>query len=255
MKIALYGATGFVGSRIVLEALSRDHLVTAISRTLDRASPRAAAGGPATPRPEASQAPGVAGTPGMSPRPESTPTFPPLGAPPGPTAAPTPAGLRARRGDAAEPIDVARVAAEHDVVVSAIAPSRTGQRHQIFLHALSVLAENVGTRRLVVVGGSGSLQVAPGLRLMDMPGFSPRFLPEAITHVAALELLRDTGALVDWLYVSPAPALGPGARTGTYRIGMDEVVGDWVSVEDFAVAIVDELETPRYHRTRIHVAH
>jgi putative NADH-flavin reductase len=191
----------------------------------------------------------------VQPGSESTPTFLPVGAPPGPTAAPTPAGLRARRGDAAEPIDVARVAAEHDVVVSAIAPSRTGQRHQIFLHALSVLAENVGTRRLVVVGGSGSLQVAPGLRLMDMPGFSPRNLQEAMTHVAALELLRDTGALVDWLYVSPAPAMGPGARTGTYRIGMDEVVGDWVSAEDFAVAVVDELETPRYSRTRIHVAH
>ena len=255
MKIALYGATGFVGSRIVLEALSRDHLVTAISRTLGRSSPVGSAASPTTP---ARGAPSTSAHPsasGVQPGSESTPTFPPVGAPPGPTAAPTPAGLRARRGDAAEPIDVARVAAEHDVVVSAIAPSRTGQRHQIFLHALSVLAENVGTRRLVVVGGSGSLQVAPGLRLMDMPGFSPRNLPEAMTHVAALELLRDTGALVDWLYVSPAPAMGPGARTGTYRIGMDEVVGDWVSAEDFAVAVVDELETPRYSRTRIHVAH
>lgn len=255
MKIALYGATGFVGSRIVLEALSRDHLVTAISRRLDRSSPAGSAVGPATPSSESSPASAVTGASGATPGSESMPTFPPLGAPPGPTAAPTPAGLRVRRGDAAEPIDVARVAAEHDVVVSAISPSRTGQRHQIFLHALSVLAENVGTRRLVVVGGSGSLQVAPGLRLMDMPGFSPRNLPEAITHVAALELLRDTGALVDWLYVSPAPAIGPGERTGRYRIGKDEVVGDWVSVEDFALAIVDELEVPRYRRTRIHVAH
>lgn len=255
MKIALYGATGFVGSRIGLEALSRDHLVTAISRTLNENGPRGSAVGPATTGSEASQAAAVPATFGVTPGSGSAATFPPPGAPPGPTAAPTPAGLRSRRGDAAEPIDVARVAAEHDVVVSAIAPSRTGQRHQIFLHALSVLAENVGTRRLVVVGGSGSLQVAPGLRLMDMPGFSPRLRPEAITHVAALELLRDAGALVDWLYVSPAPAIGPGARTGTYRIGMDEVVGDWVSVEDFAVAIVDELEAPRYHRTRIHVAH
>jgi putative NADH-flavin reductase len=204
MKIALYGATGVLGSRIAAEAVSRGHVVTALSRT---------------------------------------------------KGAVVPEGARARTGDAGDADDVARIAAENDVVVSAIGPSRTGERHQMFLHALSVLAENVGTRRLVVLGGAGSLQVAPGLRLMDTPGFPSRSLPEAVTQAAALELLKDTGALANWVYISPAPAIGPGQRTGLYRVGLETPVGDWISAEDFAVAVVDEIEVPRFHRTRINVAH
>ena len=203
VKIALYGATGMIGSRLAVEATTRDHLVTAISRTAE---------------------------------------------------SDVVAGMVVRQGDAADADDVARIASEHDVVVSAIGPSRTGQRHQIFLHAISVLAENVGTRRLVVVGGAGSLQVTPGLRLMDTAAFPAAWLPEAITQVAALELLKETGALVNWVYVSPAPATGPGARTGRYRVGMESPVGDWISAEDLAVAIVDEIEEPRFHRTRFNVA-
>ncbi len=212
MKIALYGATGMIGSRIASEALSRDHAVTAISRTGAHPTDLKAAS---------------ASLPGVP---------------------------RDRRGDAADADDVARIAAEHDVVVSAIGPSRTGERHQIFLHAISVLASNVGTRRLVVVGGSGSLQVAPGLRLMDTATFPASYLPEAVTQAASLELLKDTGALVDWLYISPAPAIGPGMRTGIYRVGLEVPVGDWISAEDFAVAVIDEIEVRHFHRTRINVA-
>jgi len=204
MRVALYGGTGMIGSRIAKEALSRDHQVTTISRTPSND---------------------------------------------------VPIGARARTGDAADADDVARVAAEHDVVVSAIGPSRTGARPQIFLHALACLAENVGTRRLVVVGGSGSLEVAPGLRLLDRPGYPAASRPEALTQAAALELLKDTGAIVDWVYVSPAPLIQPGGRTGRYRIGIDVPVGDSISAEDFAVAIVDEIEVPRFHRIRFNVAH
>ncbi len=204
MRIALYGGTGMIGSRIALEALSRDHLVTTITRN-----------------------------------PSSN----------------GPIGAQARIGDAGNSDDVARVAAEHDVVVSAIGPSRTGARPQIFLHALACLAENVGMRRLVVVGHAGSLEVAPGLRLLDSPGFPAAYRSEALTHAAALELLKDTGAMVDWVYVSPAPGIGPGERTGTYRMGIDMPVGDWLTAEDYAVAIVDEIEVPRFHRVRFNVAH
>ncbi len=204
MRIALYGATGMMGSRIAAEALSRDHHVTAISRT-----------------------------------PHSD----------------VPVGAGVRLGDAGDADGVARVAAEHDVVVSAIGPSRTGARPQIFLHALACLAENVGTRRLVVVGGAGSLEVAPGLRLLDSPGFPAAYRPEALTQAAALELLKDTGAIVDWVYVSPAPAVGPGERTGKYRIGLDVPIGDWISAEDYAVAIIDEIEVPHFHRVRFNVAY
>jgi uncharacterized protein len=203
VKIALYGASGMVGSRIAAEALARDHAVTAISR--------------------------------------SGSTDVPVGSTP-------------RKGDAADADDVARVASEHDVVVSAIGPSRTGGRHEVFLRALATLGENVGSRRLIVVGGSGGLYVAPGLRLLDTPGFPESSKPEAITQAAALELLKDTGALLDWVYVSPAPFIGPGERRGTYRRGVDMVLGDQISAEDFAVAIVDEVEQPKHHRSRFCVS-
>ncbi|MBA2774040.1 MAG: NAD(P)H-binding protein [Nocardioidaceae bacterium] len=204
MRIALYGGTGMIGTRIAREADSRDHVVTAISRT-----------------------PGELGT----------------------------GGIRSRRGDAADADDVARVAAEHDVVISAIAPSRTGVRHQVFLHAIGVLAENVGTRRLVVVGGAGSLEVAPGLRLVDAPGFPEAAKAEAQTQIRALDLLRAKGALLDWVYVSPAPFIAPGERTGNYRVGVNAVFGEMISAEDYAVAIVDEIEQPRARHARIAVAY
>ncbi len=203
MKIALYGASGMLGSRIAAEALARDHDVTAITR--------------------------------------SGSTDVPVGATP-------------RTGDAADGDDVARIASEHDLVISAIGPSRTGVRHEVFLHALATLGENVGSRRLIVVGGSGSLYAAPGLRLLDTPTYPAAARAEALTQLAALELLKDTGALLDWVYVSPAPFTAPGERRGTYRRGGDTVLGEQISAEDFAVAVLDEVEHPRYHRSRFCVA-
>ena len=202
LRIALYGATGTIGSRIAAEALTRDHHVTGLSRHLGR----------------------------------------------------LPEGAAARRGDAADADDVARIASEHDVVVCAIAPSRTGERHERFLHAIAVLAENVGSRRLIVVGHSGILEVAPGLRLLDAAGYPDAAKPEALTQAAALELLKSTGALTDWVYVSPAPFIGPGERTGRYRVGVNTPVGDTISVADFAVAVVDEIERARARRDRFTVA-
>lgn len=165
-----------------------------------------------------------------------------------------PQGVRIWYGDAADGDDVARIAAEHDVVVSAMAPDRASSHQQAYVTAVKELADNVGTRRLVVIGGSGSLQVSPGLRQMDVARLSPDARREAETQLATLELLRDSGGLVDWLYVSPAFRIGPGKRTGVFRIGHDVPIGDWVSYEDFAVAVIDELETPRYRRTQINVA-
>jgi putative NADH-flavin reductase len=204
MRIALYGGPGRVGSRIVAEALTRDHRVTSLSR---------AHGGE------------------------------------------IPAGAVPRVGDAADADDVARVASEHDVVVCAIGPSRLGGRPQQFLHAIAILAENVGTRRLVVVGHGGTLEWAPGLRLIDTPAFPPDLRAEAVAHADALDVLRDAGGLVDWLWFAPAPELTEGARTGRYRLGLDTIVGDEISIDDFALAVVDELETPHHRRVRLHAAH
>src|SRR5262245_40844927 len=79
-----------------------------------------------------------------------------------------PDGVVARHGDALDADDVARVASEHDVIVCAIGPSRTGGRHLVYLEAIAVLAENVSIKRLFVVGHAGSLQLSPGLRLLDL---------------------------------------------------------------------------------------
>ena len=203
MKIALYGASGMIGSRIAAEAVLRRHEVTGLTRT------------------------------GSVELPE---------------------GCLPRQGDAADALDVARIAAEHDVVVSAIGPSRTGGRHKVYLDTMAVLGENVGTRRLIVIGNAGSLLVAPDLRLMDTAGFPPGACAEAETQLATLELLRDTGALLDWVYLSPAPFIAPGERRGTYRRGVDMVLGDQISAEDFAIAVLDEVEHPLHHRSRFTVA-
>lgn len=165
-----------------------------------------------------------------------------------------PAGCKPRRGDAADADEVARIAAEHDVVVSAIGPSRTGVRHEVYLQTMAILGENVGSRRLIVVGGAGSLFVAPDLRLLDTRGFPPAAKAEATAQLATLELLKDTGALLDWVYVTPAPFIAPGERRGVYRRGVDMVIGDQISAEDFAVAILDEVEQPLHHRSRFTVA-
>ena len=203
MKIALYGASGMMGSRIAAEAIARDHAVTGITRS------------------------------GSTDLPAST----------------TP-----RQGDAGDDDDVAKIAAEHDVVVSAIGPSRVGGRPEAYLQTMAVMGENVGSRRLIVVGNAGSLLVAPNLRLMDTLGFPEGGKQEARTQLATLELLKDTGALLDWVYVSPAPFVAPGERRGTYRRGVDMVLGDQISAEDFAVAVLDEVESPKYHRSRFTVA-
>jgi putative NADH-flavin reductase len=203
MWIAVYGGGGTIGSRIVAEALDRDHHVTVVTRH------------PADALPE---------------------------------------GAIHRLGDAADGDDVAKVASEHHAVVSAIGPSRTGGRVETYLAALRTLARNVGTRRLIVVGGAGSLFVAPGLRLLNTRDFPPEFRHEALAGLAALKQFKSGGGFVDWVYVSPAPVMAPGRRTGRYRVGSDMVLGQHISAEDYAVAILDEIEQPKHRREQFAVS-
>jgi putative NADH-flavin reductase len=165
-----------------------------------------------------------------------------------------PDGVTRRFGDAGDDDDVAMVAAQHDMVVSAIGPSRAGGRPSDFLDAVQTLVENIGPRRIIFVGGSGSLLAAPGLRLVDTPEFSPAAKPEALAQAEALTLLRESQHLADWVYISPPPSIAPGVRTGRYRTGGDTPVGDFITVEDFAVAVLDEVENPRHRRARFTVA-
>jgi uncharacterized protein len=201
MRIAVYGATGMIGSRVVTEALARDHEVTGITRT----------GGE------------------------------------------LPAAARATQGDAGDVELAKRIASEVDVVVSAIGPSRTGGDRREYLGQLSNLAETVGDARLLVVGGAGSL-VVDGKRLVDNPNFPDAYKAEALIAAEALEYVRGLGDGVDWTFFSPAPVIAPGERTGTYKVGADSPAGGSVSAEDFAVALLDEIEKPAHRRQRFTVA-
>lgn len=200
-KIAVYGATGMIGSRVVAEALSRGHEVIGITRS----------GGA------------------------------------------LPAAAEAVKGDAGDAELTARIAGEVDVVVSAIGPSRVGGDPREFLAQLRNLAETLGKARLIVVGGAGSLLV-DGKRLLDQPEFPAMYLPEALLGAEALDYVRGLGEDVDWSYFSPAPMIQPGERTGVYVPGTDSPVGDWISAEDYAVAMLDEIERPVHRRARFTAA-
>jgi putative NADH-flavin reductase len=194
MKIAVYGATGAIGSSIVNEARSRGHEVTGISR---RGSDLA--------------------------------------------------------GDALDAAFTKQVAAEHDVVVSAVGPSRTEDDGTRFPDTIANLAATLGDARLVVVGGAGSLTV-DGVRLVDTPEFPELYKSEALKGAASLAVLREAADGIDWTYLSPAPVIAPGERTGSYVVGNESPVGDAISIEDYAVALVDEIEVPKHRRQRFTVA-
>jgi putative NADH-flavin reductase len=168
------------------------------------------------------------------------------------------------KGDAADPASVARLAHGQDGVVSAIGPRRGQAENEedSLLGAARGLTEGLrqaGVRRLVIVGGAGSLEVAPGQRLVDTPGFPAGWKPTALAHARALDVFREVDDL-DWTYVSPAAEIGPGERTGKFRIGGDQLVVDdagdsRISIPDYAIAIADEIERGEAIRRRITVAY
>ena len=194
MKIAVYGATGAIGSAIVSEARGRGHQVTGISR---RGSDLV--------------------------------------------------------GDALDAGFTKQVAADHDVIVSAVGPSRVEDDGTRFPDTIANLAATLGDARLLVVGGAGSLTV-DGVRLVDTPEFPELYKSEALKGAASLAVLRDADPSVEWTYLSPAPVIAPGERTGSYVVGSESPVGDTISIEDYAVALVDEIDEPKHRRQRFTVA-
>ena len=113
---------------------------------------------------------------------------------------------------------------------------------------------------LLVVGGAGTLEVAPGVRLMDAPGFPDAYRAEAQEGADSLAVLRAEGRGVDWTFMSPAAEIHPGERTGRYRTTGDEFLADaggrsTITYEDYAVALLDELERPRHAGRRFGVAY
>ena len=148
---------------------------------------------------------------------------------------------------------MARLARGADAIVSAVSPGG-GQSLTMLSDAARALvagARAAGTRRLIVVGGAGSLRAPEGGRVMDRAAFPPAWRPIAEAHAAALEVYRTDATGLDWTYLSPADVTEPGERTGHYRAGDENLVvgpdgSSRISTEDFAVALLDELERPAH---------
>jgi uncharacterized protein len=165
--------------------------------------------------------------------------------------------------DAADPVTVARLAQGRDAVVAAIGPKPGAPVPDGAFsgpaHGLIEGLRQAGVRRLMVLGGAGSLEVTGGQRVVDAPDFPDAWKPNALGQAEALDIYRTAGDL-DWTYVSPAAIIQPGERTGTYRVGGDQLlVNDSgesrISIPDYAAGFVDELEKGGAIRRRITVAY
>jgi putative NADH-flavin reductase len=163
-------------------------------------------------------------------------------------------------GDATDPESVAAVSPGHDVALSAVTQHESPEVLVAVARGLLDGLERAGVDRLVVAGGAGSLKNESGERLVDSPGFQDAWKPEALAQAAALDRYEQTETDVEWTYLSPAALLEPGERTGSYRVGGDQVLVDdegksRITMEDFAIAMLDEADTPRHRRQRFTVAH
>ncbi len=169
--------------------------------------------------------------------------------------------LTTQAADALDPASVAAAVAGHDVVVSAISPN--GQEPRVLVdsaHSLLEGVERAGVRRLIVVGGAGSLEVAPGVQLIDTPEFPEAWKPGAQAHRDGMNIYRQSHSPVNWTFFSPASFIAPGERTGEYRTATDQLITNEkgesrISAEDYAVALLDEVETPRFLRQRFTAAY
>jgi len=173
-------------------------------------------------------------------------------------------GVQLIAGDATDADSVAQAVRGADAVISAVSPrpGSTGSAPKLADAARGLIAglKEAGVKRLIVVGGAGSLEVAPGLALMDAPGFPEAYQGEAIEGRDSLNVYRGEGEGLDWTFVSPAAEIGPGERTGTYRTTIDQFITDEhghsrISYEDYAVALLDELENPQHVGRRFGVAY
>ena len=214
-KVVLIGASGFVGSTILKEALNRDLKVTAVVRNPDRIKT-------------------------------------------------VHENLKVVKADVSELEQVCEVCKGADAVISAYNsgwnnPDIYRETIEVYLTILDGV-KKADVNRFLMVGGAGSLFIAPGLRLMDS-GEVPESILPAVKALGKfyLDFLKKEKE-VDWVFFSPAADLAPGVRTGKFRLGKDDMIVDiagnsHISVEDYAVAMIDELEYPAHHQERFTIGY
>lgn len=163
-------------------------------------------------------------------------------------------GLILKEADATSVSELAALLRGHDAVIGST-------RFVGGCDAPTVIsaAKKAGVPRLLMVGGAGSLEVAPGKALVDTPDFPDSYKPEALAGRQFLETLRQEKEL-DWTFLSPSAEFDPGERTGKFRLGTDRLLVDAqgdsrISMEDFAIALSDELESPKHSRRRFTVGY
>jgi putative NADH-flavin reductase len=150
----------------------------------------------------------------------------------------------------------------HDAVLSAFSGHAQTDVEGYYIAGIrSVIAaaKQAAVPRLLVVGGAASLEVAPGVQLLDTPGFPAAYKGTAEGARQALYLLREEKSL-NWTMLSPSAVIAPGERTGKFRLGGDQLLADaqgnsHISVEDYAVAMLDEMEKPAHERRRFTVGY
>lgn len=214
-NVVLIGASGFVGSAILNEALNRGFRVKAVVRN-----------------------------------PEKIKTVH--------------ENLTVKKADMSSLDEVYEVCKGADAVISAYNPGWSNpniyeETIEVYLTIIDGV-KKAGINRFLMVGGAGSLFIAPGLRLMDS-GEVPDAIMPGVKALAEfyLHFLKKEKE-VDWVFFSPAADLAPGVRTGRYRLGKDDMIVDLVgnshiSVEDYAAAMIDELETPAHHQERFTIGY
>ncbi len=163
------------------------------------------------------------------------------------------ANVTAVAGDANDRAGLAKLWAGHDAAVSSIHFLASD------VETLIGAARDSGVPRYLVVGGAGSLEVAPGVRLVTTPNFPAQYKAEAEKGAAFLDRLRQENDL-NWTFLSPSALIDFGNRTGKFRLGKDQLLVDsngksWISFEDFAVAMADEIERPAHVRKRFTVGY
>lgn len=211
MRIAIIGATGNIGSRVVTEALGRGHEVTAISRNSAKIT-------------EVNKQ------------------------------------LHVISCDIFKTSELSKHLKNQDVVISAYAPSyeNVGQLVDATKSLIEV-AKKAKVKHLIIVGGAGSLEVAHNTLLLDSPDFPVAWRPIAMAHKEAMHLY-EAEKMLNWSYAHPAATIEPGMRTGKFRIGgstllADEMGNSKISIEDYAIALIDEAEKPNHIHKRFVVAY